>query len=59
MRSGFMASWVVIEFHTVEEFSSLGLITATYNINKLSRVEKEEVMVRVKPSILTGWDKIV
>jgi hypothetical protein len=31
----------VIEFHTVEAYSSSGLTSVKYNINKLSGVEKE------------------
>ena len=30
-----------VEFHAVEAYSCLGLTGVTYNINKLSRVEKE------------------
>jgi len=41
MRYSLWGSVDVTEFHTVEAYSSLGLTGITYNINKLSRVEKE------------------
>ena len=37
----FLASVAVIEFHTVEAYSSLGRTSVKYNISRLSRVEKE------------------
>jgi hypothetical protein len=43
MRSSFLASVSVIEFHTVEAHSSLGLTIVRYNISRLSRVDKEKV----------------
>jgi hypothetical protein len=33
----------VIEFHTVEAYSGLGLTRVKYNINKLSTVEKNKL----------------
>jgi hypothetical protein len=41
LRSCFLASVAVIEFHTVEAYSSLGLTGVRYNISSLSGVEKE------------------
>jgi len=43
----------VMEFHTVEAYYSWGLTRVKYGINKLSRVEKEWVIVRIKSCILT------
>ena len=57
MRSRFLASVDVIVFHISEAYSTLGLTSVMYNINKLSRFEK--VMVRIKPSILMDWEKNV
>jgi hypothetical protein len=53
-----LASVVVTEFHTVEAYSSLGRTSVKYNTSRLSRVEKEQVTVRVKPSVLTDWEKM-
>jgi hypothetical protein len=41
--NAFQLFWSVdiVEFHTVEADSSLGLTSVKCNINKLSRVEKE------------------
>ena len=41
MRSSFLASVDVTEFHTTEAYSSLGLTNVEYNNNKQSRVEEE------------------
>jgi hypothetical protein len=48
-----------MEFHTVEAYSGLGLTRVKYNVNKLSRVEKEHVLVRFNPNIFTDWGKII
>lgn len=58
MPSSFLTSVLVIEFHTVEAYSSLDLTTVKYNINKLSGLEKESVIVCINHSILTDRDKI-
>jgi len=57
MCSSYVTSLHVIEFHTVEAYSCLRLTGVKYNINKLSRLEKESVMVRVTYSILTDLEK--
>jgi hypothetical protein len=41
MLSFFLASIDVIEFHRIEAYSSLDLISVMYNINKLFRVKGE------------------
>jgi hypothetical protein len=59
MRSSFLASVDVTEFHTTEAYSSLGLRSVKYNNNnknKQSRVEKECVII--SPNALREWDKI-
>lgn len=43
----------VIEFLTVEAYSCFVTTGFKYNINKLSRVLKKQVLFRIKPSILT------
>jgi hypothetical protein len=53
MRSSYLASVDFLECHAVEVYSSLGLTRVKYNINKPSRVEKEYVIVRIMPNILT------
>jgi hypothetical protein len=53
-----LASLAVIEFHTVEAYSGLGLPRVKYSIGRLSRVEREQVTVRVKPSVLTDCEKM-
>jgi hypothetical protein len=58
MHSICLASVAVIEFHTEEAYSSLGLTSVKYNISRVSRVEKEQVTVRIKPSVLTDWEKM-
>ena len=45
MSSSFLASVDVIDFHTFEAYSSLGLTTVKYTINNLSVVEKEWAVV--------------
>jgi hypothetical protein len=41
MYSSILALVDVMEFHTVEAYSGLGLTSVEYNLNKLSRLEKE------------------
>ena len=36
----------------------VGLTRAEYNINKLSRAENDLVVTRIKPNILTDWEKM-
>jgi hypothetical protein len=52
MRSSFLASVEVIEFHTTDAYSNLGLKSEKYKINKLSRVENEKVILRMRPKSL-------
>jgi hypothetical protein len=52
-----LAAVDVVEIQTVEPYSGLGLTRVKCNINKLSRVAKEQVSVRFKPNILTDWGK--
>ena len=47
-----------IEFHTVDAYSSWGLTSVKYNINKLSRVQKEQIIVQTKFSIFMDWEKM-
>ena len=49
MRSSFLASVEVIEFHTTDAHSNLGLTSEKYKLNKLSRVENEKVILRIRP----------
>jgi hypothetical protein len=42
MHSSFLASVEIIEFHTKDAYSNLGLTSEKYNINKLSAVENEK-----------------
>jgi hypothetical protein len=41
MRSNFLPSADVSEFHTTKAYSSLSLASVKYNINKQSKVEKK------------------
>jgi hypothetical protein len=52
MRSSFLASVEVIEFLTTDVYSNLGLPSEKYKINKLSRVENEKVILRMRPKSL-------
>jgi hypothetical protein len=45
----------IIEFYTVKAYSGLGLTGVKYNINQLSTVEKECMLI-IKPSILMDWE---
>jgi hypothetical protein len=45
MRSSFLASVEVTEFHTADAYSNLGTKSEKYKINKLSRVENEKVIL--------------
>jgi hypothetical protein len=47
----------VIEFCTVRHTQGLGLTGVKYNINQLSRVEKECIL-SIKPSILMDCEKM-
>jgi hypothetical protein len=58
MRSSFLASVEVIEFHTTNAYSNLGLTSEKYKINKLSIVENEKVILRMRPKSLMDWEKI-
>jgi hypothetical protein len=40
----------VIEFPTSDAYSNLDLTIAIYSIRRLSRVEKEKVIVRINPN---------
>jgi hypothetical protein len=40
----------VIEFQTTEAYSSLDRISELYKTRRLSRVEKEDIMHRIKPN---------
>jgi hypothetical protein len=53
MRSSFLALAEVIEFHTTDVYSNLGLTSEKYKINKLLRVENEKVILRMRPKSLT------
>jgi hypothetical protein len=57
MPSNCLASVDLIEFHTIEAYSGLGLTGVKYKIHMLSRVEKEYIIFCSKPSILTDWEK--
>jgi hypothetical protein len=54
----FLAAVEVMEFRTFEAYSGLDLTRVKYNLNKLSRVEKEQVLERFKPNIFTDWGKM-
>jgi hypothetical protein len=58
MCSRFLASVAVTEFHAVEAYSGLCLTGVKYNISGLSGVEKKQVTVHIKPSVLTDWEKM-
>jgi hypothetical protein len=45
-----LASVFVIEFQTTEAYSNVDLTIAIYSIRRLSRVEKENVVVRINPN---------
>ena len=57
MRYSSLASADGTKFHTPEAHSSFGLNRFQYKINKLSKAEKEHVLVRIKPSNFTDWEK--
>jgi len=42
-----------MEFHTVKAYSSLGVTEFECNLNNVSSVKMERVLVRIKPSILS------
>ena len=42
----------------MEVYSRLGLTSVKYHIDKLSRVEKEQVTVRINANILRDWEKM-
>ena len=52
MRSSFLASVEVIELHTMDAYSNLGITSEKYKVNKLSRVEYEKVILRMRPKSL-------
>jgi hypothetical protein len=41
MHSSFLVSVDVLRFHTVEAYTSLGLVSVSYHITKESRAEKD------------------
>jgi hypothetical protein len=57
MRSRVFESVDVVEFHTVEEYSSFGLTRFKYNNNILSIEEKEQVIGLITSSISTDCRK--
>jgi hypothetical protein len=50
MHSSSLELTVVTEVQTTEAHSSLDLTKATYSINRLSMVEKGNVIVQINPS---------
>jgi hypothetical protein len=50
IRSSLLESVFVIEFQATEAYSNLGLTKTVYSIKRLSKVEKENVIVRMNPS---------
>ena len=58
MRSSSLASVDITEFHTFEAHTRLGLTRVKYNINKLSTLEKQEVIIRIKRNIPTVWEEM-
>jgi hypothetical protein len=48
----FLASVEVIKFHTTDAYTNLGLTGEKYKINKLSKVENEKVILRIRPKTL-------
>jgi hypothetical protein len=49
MRSSLLASVEVMEFHTTEEYSNLGLTNVQYSIKRLCREEMEKVADLINP----------
>jgi hypothetical protein len=47
----------VIEFQTTDAYSILERTRVLYKTKRLSRVEKEDVMYRIKPSIFKPCEK--
>jgi hypothetical protein len=52
------ASVDVMEFQTTEAYSTLALTKVAYNTNMHSRVEKLNVILRIKPSNFIHWENI-
>jgi hypothetical protein len=53
MRSRLLASVDVIEFQTMDAYSSLDIINAMYNLSIHSREDKLKVMLRTRPNSFT------
>jgi hypothetical protein len=56
-RSSLLESVTVTEFQATEAYSSWDLTKAKYSISRLSRVEKEIVIVQISPSNLSEFKK--
>jgi hypothetical protein len=57
MRSSLLKSVIVKEFQAIEAYSSIDLIKAKYSISRLSKAEKENVIVRISPSNFNACEK--
>jgi hypothetical protein len=57
MRSGLLESVIVTEFQVKEAYSSSDLTKAKYNINRLSKIKKENVIVRISLSNFSARGK--
>jgi hypothetical protein len=52
MRSNLLESVFVIELQTTDAYSNFDLTIAIYSIGRHSRVERENVIVRINPNNL-------
>jgi hypothetical protein len=57
MRSSLLESAIITEFQATEAYSSSELMKAKYSISRLSKVEKENVIVRISPSNFNACEK--
>lgn len=53
MRSSFFESADITQFHANEAYSNSEITSDWYNINKKPQIEKEQVIFRIMPNILT------
>jgi hypothetical protein len=53
-----LESKIVTEFQATEAHSSLDLVKAKYSISRLSKVEKQNGIVRISPSNFNAREKV-
>jgi hypothetical protein len=57
MRSGLLESIIITGFQTTHEYLSSDLTKAKYSVSRMSKVEKENIIVRISPGNFSACEK--